>query len=79
MNKIVGVGANVYDTLITVPYYPTEDTKLRATKVKECGGGPCATGLVAASKLGATAAYVGALAKDSGGEFLLADMARSRL
>ena len=76
MNKIVGVGANVYDTLITVPYYPTEDTKLRATKVKECGGGPCATGLVAASKLGATAAYVGALAKDSGGEFLLADMAR---
>lgn len=76
MNKIVGVGANVYDTLITVPFYPTEDTKLRATKVKECGGGPCATGLVAASKLGATAAYVGALAKDSGGEFLLADMAR---
>lgn len=76
MIKVVGVGANVYDTLITVPYYPTEDTKLRATAVKECGGGPCATGLVAAAKLGAPAAYVGALAKDSGGEFLRADMAR---
>ncbi len=76
MNKIVGIGANVYDTLITAPFYPTEDTKLRATAVKECGGGPCGTGLVAAAKLGASAAYIGALAKDSGGEFLLADMKR---
>ncbi len=76
MNKIVGIGANVYDTLITTPFYPTEDTKLRATGIKECGGGPCGTGLVTASKLGAATAYIGALAKDSGGEFLLADMKR---
>lgn len=76
MNRIVGIGANVYDTLITTPFYPIEDTKLRASSVKECGGGPCATGLVASSKLGASAAYIGALAKDSGGEFLLADMKR---
>lgn len=76
MNKIVGIGANVYDTLITTPFYPVEDTKLRASGVKECGGGPCGTGLVAAARLGASAAYIGALAKDSGGEFLLADMKR---
>jgi len=76
MNKIVGIGANVIDTLITVSAYPSEDTKLRADGVKECGGGPCATGLVAASKLGESAAYIGALAKDSGGEFLLRDMER---
>lgn len=76
MSKIVGIGANVYDTLITVPYYPTEDTKLKATGIKECGGGPCATGLVAAAKLGADAAYIGALAKDGGGDFLLSDMKR---
>lgn len=76
MIKVVGIGANVYDTLITVPYMPPEDTKLRATGAKECGGGPCATGLVAAAKLGASAAYVGALAKDGGGEFLKNDMAR---
>lgn len=76
MSEIVGIGANVYDTLITVPEYPREDTKLRAEGLKECGGGPCATGLVAAAKLGASAAYIGALAADSGGEFLLADMKR---
>lgn len=76
MSKIVGIGANVFDTLITVDGYPKEDTKMRACGIKECGGGPCATGLVAASKLGADAAYIGALAKDSGGEFLLSDMKR---
>ena len=52
MNKIIGIGANVFDTLYTIDTYPTEDTKMRANGVKECGGGPCATGLVAASKLG---------------------------
>lgn len=76
MSKIVGIGANVYDTLITVSEYPKEDTKLRAIEVKECGGGPCGTGLVAAAKLGADVAYIGALAKDSGGELLLSDMKR---
>ena len=76
MNRVVGIGANVFDTLITVPKYPDEDTKLRATGVKECGGGPCATGLVAVQKLGVPAAYIGALARDSGGAFLLNDMKR---
>lgn len=76
MSKIIGIGANVYDTLITVPFYPAEDTKLRVSAVKECGGGPCATGLVTAAKLGADAAYVGALADDAGGKFLLNDMKR---
>lgn len=74
--KVVGIGANVYDTLITVPYMPPEDTKLRATGAKECGGGPCGTGLVAAAKLGAGAAYIGALSSDGGGVFLKKDMAR---
>ncbi len=76
MSTIVGIGANVFDILITVPFYPREDTKLGAADIKQCGGGPCGTGLVTASKLGAKSAYIGALAKDSGGEFLLNDMLR---
>ena len=46
MSRIVGIGANVCDTLYTVSCYPTEDTKMRATEVVQSGGGPCATGLV---------------------------------
>lgn len=74
--SIVGIGANVYDTLITVPTYPTEDTKLRANGVKASGGGPCATGLVAASKLGESTAYIGNVSDDAAGRFLLADFER---
>lgn len=74
MAKIVGIGANVCDTLFTVPNYPTEDTKMRADSMKLSGGGPCATGLVAASKLGGDCAYIGNLTDDNAGKFLIEDM-----
>lgn len=73
MSKIVGIGACVMDTLITVPNYPNEDTKLRATSSKIAGGGPTATGIVAASKLSEDAAYIGVLSTDNGGRFLKDD------
>lgn len=76
MTKIVGIGACVMDTLITVPHYPTEDTKLRAESSKPAGGGPVATGIVAAAKLGESAQYVGVLSDDAAGKFLLADFAK---
>lgn len=76
MALIVGVGANVYDTLITLKSYPSEDTKTRCDGVRRSGGGPVATGLVAAAKLGAACAYLGDFADDEGGAFLKADFAR---
>ena len=76
MGKVVGIGACVMDTLINVPHYPTEDTKLRATNSKPAGGGPVATGIVAASKLGTDTEYIGVLSDDNGGQFLLKDFAK---
>ena len=73
MAKIVGIGANVFDTLYNIPTYPTEDTKMRATASKTAGGGPVATGLVAAQKLGEETAYIGVLSDDNGGKFLKGD------
>ena len=73
MFKIVGIGANVFDTLYNIPTYPTEDTKMRATSSKVAGGGPVATGLVAAQKLGENTAYIGVLSDDNGGKFLKED------
>lgn len=73
MNKAVGIGACVMDTLINVPNYPKEDTKMRAESSKQAGGGPVATGLVAAAKLGAEAEYIGVLSDDAGGSFLIKD------
>ena len=73
MAGIVGIGACVADTLYTLPNYPQEDTKLRATDSRRAGGGPVATGLVAASKLGAKTTYLGVLSDDDAGRFLKAD------
>ncbi len=73
---IVGIGANVYDTLITLSDFPKEDTKMRAEGVKVSGGGPCATGLCAAARLGADAAFIGTLSDDMCGKFLMSDMAK---
>jgi Sugar kinases, ribokinase family len=73
MFEIVGVGSAVYDTLIVTNSFPVEDTKIRAKKTMQSGGGPCSTGLVAAAKLGASCAYIGVLSDDAGGKFLLSD------
>ena len=73
MNKIVGIGACVFDTLYNIPSYPKEDTKMRATASKPAGGGPVATGLVAAQKLGEQSSYIGVLSDDNGGVFLKKD------
>ena len=71
--KIVAIGACVADTLMRVPHFPKEDTKLRALAAKTAGGGPAATGLVAAARLGASTAFIGNLSADSAGAFLLKD------
>lgn len=73
MSAVVGIGACVMDTLISLPHYPAEDTKLRAAASKPAGGGPVATGLVAAAKLGVPSAYIGVLSDDNGGKFLMND------
>ncbi len=71
--EIVGIGACVMDTLITVPTYPKEDTKIRAVAGKQAGGGPTATGIVTAARLGVGAGFIGVLAEDNGGRFLRED------
>lgn len=76
MAQIVGIGANVFDTLFRLDSYPTQDTKQKALSVTESGGGPCGTGLVAAAKLGASCAYIGNCSNDSAGAFLVEDFER---
>lgn len=73
MSKVVGIGACVMDTLITIPQFPKEDTKLRADSTKLVGGGPTASGIVAVSKLGVTSEFIGVLSDDSTGSFLKSD------
>ena len=59
MARVVGIGAAVFDILMTANAFPKEDTKLQGTETKIQCGGPCATGLVAMSKLGEPVCYMG--------------------
>lgn len=73
MTDVVGIGACVMDTLMVIPDFPAEDTKMRALESQQSGGGPAATGVVAASKLGVSSGFIGVLSDDAGGQFLLED------
>lgn len=76
MSKVIGIGSAVADTLLEVEKYPAEDTKLEAKKVRRQCGGPCATALVAVSKLGLDAEYLGTLGDDSNGQYIREQMER---
>ena len=76
MASVVGIGAAVFDILMTVDAFPREDTKLRGLETKFQCGGPCATGLVAISKLGESASYMGTVGDDMYGAFVKAEMER---
>lgn len=70
MAKVVGIGAAVFDILMTAEAFPKEDTKLRGKETKLQCGGPCATGLVAIQKLGESACYMGTVGDDMYGSFI---------
>lgn len=70
MIEVVGIGAALFDILMTADRFPDEDTKLQGIETKLQGGGPCATGLVAMSKLGVKSAYMGTLGDDMYGDFI---------
>lgn len=72
--NIAGIGASLIDTLMKTDYYPVEDTKQPASMSVMQGGGPVATALVAAQKLGANTAYIGYTGTD-----IFADMIRNEL
>lgn len=76
MAEIIGIGSAVFDTLMTVERYPEEDTKAEGFRTRLQGGGPCATALVAASKLGVSSAYCGVLGGDLYGSFILDGLKR---
>ena len=76
MAKVVGIGAAVFDILMNAAAFPKEDTKIQATETKLQCGGPCATGLVAMSKLGEPVCYMGTVGDDMYGEFIRSEMVK---
>lgn len=76
MADVIGIGAAVFDILMTVDAYPQEDTKIRGLETKFQCGGPCATALVAIRKLGQSACYMGTVGDDMYGTFVKGELER---
>ena len=73
---VVGLGYTATDYLSIVPRLPEPDTKLEALCLSIQGGGPVATGLVTARRLGLSASYVGKVGDDDFGHFMLRELER---
>ena len=68
---IVGIGVSTLDILTIVKEFPSEDSVQKAVDAKFQGGGPVATALVVAAKLGAKVAMIDSLGDDSVGQSIL--------
>ncbi|MGE5073639.1 MAG: carbohydrate kinase family protein [Anaerolineae bacterium] len=61
---IVGLGASTVDILSLVDHLPGEDENMRALEISIQGGGPVATAMVTAARLGARTAMIDAIGDD---------------
>ncbi|MCA1809510.1 MAG: carbohydrate kinase family protein [Kiritimatiellia bacterium] len=73
--EFVGLGYCAVDYLCRVPRIPLDD-KVEIEELATAGGGPAATATVAAQRLGARTAFVGAVGDDERGRLILEGLAR---
>ena len=74
---MLGIGAVTVDDVFYVERHPAPDTKVPVLARRRFGGGPAATALVAATRLGATTAYAGVLGYDELSTFSMRELERA--
>jgi sulfofructose kinase len=76
---VVGLGLNAMDTICVVPGFPRINTKTHMSDVRVEPGGQVATALIACTRLGLTARYLGSVGTDDWGKAQLASLRRESL
>lgn len=66
---VVGFGTNAVDHLVTVPFYPEFDSKVRLVSHRRYAGGEIASTLSGLTRLGLRTSYVGRFGSDTEGRF----------
>lgn len=72
--EIVGLGMVTIDVLATVPHLPGHDEVFEIPLVEVHGGGPVASALAAAARLGTRCAVVGSVGDDTWGDWIAAGL-----
>jgi len=71
---VVGMGLNSVDFLCVVPEFPGTNSKMQMRQFSKQGGGQVATAMVALSRWGVKAKYIGKVGDDELGQFSLDSM-----
>ena len=64
---VIGMGGNAADHIVTIPRYPEPGEKVAFSRYSRQGGGRTATAMVAVSRLGGRARYIGGVGNDDEG------------
>ncbi len=73
---VVGFGLNAVDFITVLPGFPSPNSKMEMADFSQHGGGQVATAMVACSRLGIKARYIGKVGDDPWGEFSLKSIER---
>lgn len=73
---VVGVGINATDTIIRLPRFPALDSKVEILSAEVKPGGQVASAMVACSRWGLHARYVGKIGGDESGKLQVKEMKR---
>lgn len=68
---VIGFGLNAVDHLVTIPRFPSFNTKVRLSDHQQMTGGQVSSAMVGTQRLGLRAAYVGKVGYDNEGRMLI--------
>src|SRR5215468_7965472 len=68
---VVGFGLNAVDHLVTIPRFPSFNTKVRLADHRQMSGGQVSSAMVGARRLGLRASYIGKVGYDNEGRMLI--------
>lgn len=73
---VIGLGLCAWDTILLFDRFPKPNEKWVVTRAASCGGGPVPTALAVFSKLGGSAAFIGAVGDRQEGLKIRCDLSR---
>ena len=76
---VAGVGINATDTIIRLPHFPALDSKVEVLSAEVKAGGQVASAMVACSRWGLNARYVGKIGDDAAGRLQAQEMEREKV
>src|SRR5215475_9493787 len=68
---VVGFGLNAVDHLVTIPRFPSFNTKVRLADHRQMSGGQVSSAMVGVRRLGLRASYIGKVGYDNEGRMLI--------